>query len=295
MSITHLADALYAEPPEDLLYHYTSLEALTKIVESGCLYATDVQFFSDASERKHTADILRGQIARQKGVRSSNSTMLSQLLVWVSERLTRGHMQFVASFSTDGNLLSQWRSYCPQGKGVSIGFRPEVIIQAARAQEFHIGKCIYDGGRQQELAKSILSKIEEAAERLAENTDTSKRHPSQSFHDVFEEVEGDLLRIAALIKHESFNEEKEWRVVSSIITDYVQAPIKYREGRSMLIPFIEFSLRANAADPLPFEHVILGPTPNPDSSQTSLSRFLSKYGANPKNGVLYCQIPYREH
>ena len=295
MSITQLAEDLYAAQPTEVLYHYTSLDALTKIVSSGCLYATDIGFFNDASEMKHAADILRAHIAQRIEDQAPNSRLLIQLREWVSERLTGGHMQFVVSFTTDGNLLSQWRSYCQHGKGVSIGFLPDVISQAANVQSFRVGKCIYDNNVQRSLVGNILSEIEKLAEIRGENTDPTKRHPSQSYHGVFEEVEEDILRIAALLKHGKFNEEQEWRVVSPITSNYVQAPIKYREGKSMLIPFMEFSLRAGTTQQLPLEHVFLGPTPSANNSMTSLSQFLSKYGANPKKGLEYCQIPYREH
>jgi DUF2971 family protein len=295
MSIAQLADELYVEQPAEVLYHYTSLGALAEIVASGCLYATDIRFFSDAAEMKHAADILGIYIAQRIEAHATNSRLFSQFRQWVLERLTGGHMQFVVSFTENGNLLSQWRSYCPHGKGVSIGFAPELLTRAATAQGFHVGKCIYDNEAQRSLMESILTDIESLAETRGENTDPSKRHPSQSFHDVFEEVENDLLRIAALLKHGAFSEEEEWRAVSPITRNYVHAPIKYREGRTMLIPYIEFSLRGDVSSRLPLDHVYLGPTPSANNSMTSLSRFLSKYGANPMHGVTYCQIPYREH
>lgn len=155
-------------------------------------------------------------------------------------------------------------------------------------------KCVYDNQTQQDLVKSVLSGIEHVVERLGENMDRSQRDPSQSFHDAFVEVENDLLRIAALMKHGGFEEEREWRVVSTPISNYVQAPIRYREGRSMLIPFLEFSLRNEVSGQIPIEHIWLGPTPNPKNSMASLSQFLSKHGVNPDMGVEYCQIPYRE-
>lgn len=295
MSIAQLTESLYAEQPAEVLYHYTSLGALMKIVEAGCLHATDIGFFSDAAEMRHAADILRIYISQRIEAQSPKSKLLSQFREWVSERIAGGHMQFVVSFTANGNLLSQWRSYCPHGRGVSIGIRPEIICRAATAQSFRVGKCIYDNGAQRQIVETIISEVEKLAESRGENTDPSKRHPSQSFHDVFEEVEGYLLCIAALLKHGKFDEEREWRVVSPIITNYVKNPIKYREGRSMLIPLIEFSLRGDGSAQLPLEHVYLGPTPSIGNSMTSLSRYLSKYGANPKQGVTYCQIPYREH
>lgn len=295
MPLAQLRENLYAEQPTEVLYHYTSLGALMKIVASGCLRATDIGFFSDAAEMKHAADILRIYISQRIEAQSPRSKLLFQFREWVSERIAGGHMQFVVSFTANGNLLSQWRSYCSHGKGVSIGIRPDAICRAAAAQSFRVGKCVYDNGTQRDIAGTIISEVEKLAESRGENTDPSKRHPSQSFHDVFEELEDDLIRIAALLKHGKFSEEQEWRVVSPIISNYVKHPIKYREGRYMLIPFMEFSLCAEGSAQLPLEHVYLGPTPAIGNSMTSLSRYLSKYGANPTRGVTYCQIPYREH
>ena len=114
------------------------------------------------------------------------------------------------------------------------------------------------------------------------------------FNDVFEEIEGDLLRVAALLKHPGFSEEDEWRAVSPITSNYVEAPICHREGRSMLLPYIRFALPKAEGGALAIEHAFLGPTPNAGQPMTSLSRYLSKYRANPTKGLTYCQIPYRD-
>ena len=121
----------------------------------------------------------------------------------------------------------------------------------------------------------------------------TKSHPTQSFYHVFEEIEVDLLRVAALLKHPAFYEEQEWRAVSPIITNYVEAPLEYREGSSMLLPAGRFYLPQSPDKKLLLEHVYLGPTPNPNHSMNSLGMYLSKQGASPRKGLTYCQIPYR--
>ena len=293
MTLAALAHDLYAEQPQTTLYHYTSLSGVMGIVESGSLRATDIRFFNDAAEMKHTADLLRTAIALRGEESISNPRLLVQLQEWLSHRLTDGHMLNVACFTANGNLLSQWRSYCPTTKGASLGFLPEKISSAGTNQSFQVGKCVYDAKTQQKLAQKILETIEEVAQRRGENMDPSKRDPSNSFHDVFEEIEDDLLRVAALLKHPSFYEEQEWRTVSSVMTNYVEAPIEYREGPSMLVPFVKFHLPEAPDRRLDIEHVFLGPTPNVTNSMTSLSRYLSKKGASPRRGIQYCQIPYR--
>lgn len=290
MTIANLAAQLYAEQPKQTLYHYTSLTGVMGIVESRSIRATDIRFFTDAAEMKNTVDILCNDIAQRINNGCANPGLLNQFREWLSHRITDGHMLYVACFTVNGNLLSQWRSYCPPAKGVSLGFLPDQIISTANRQSFQVGKCVYDPKMQRKVAAAILDAIEKLAETRG---DSSKRHPSQSFHDVFEEVEADLLRIAALLKHPSFHEEEEWRVVSSVMTNYVEAPIEYREGPSMLVPFLKFGLPQASDRRLDIEHAFIGPTPSINNSMTSLSRYLSKMSSSPRRGITYCEVPYR--
>jgi hypothetical protein len=285
---------LYAERPTEILYHYTSLAGLMSIVESKSLYATEIRYFNDAAEMEQTATLLRNEISKRLEQEGTNKKLLDQLYQWISHRLTNGYMLFVVSFTASGNLLSQWRGYCQNGKGVSIGFLPEDIRQSAELQHFRMGRCRYEINEQIKLAAEIIDSIITLAYLRGENIDPSKRHPSNSFHDIFEEVEPDLISIAALLKHPGFKEEKEWRAVSAVKSNYITEPICYREAASMLTPFIHFSLPKTTSGSLAIEHAFLGPTQNINLSMKSLSQFLSKYGGNPRNGLVYCQIPFRD-
>lgn len=294
MAIKEIAEALYAANPDKTLYHYTSLKGLLGIIKSQSFWASDIRYFNDAAEMKHTADLLRNEISRRLEQGEGNYKLLSQFREWISHRITDGHMIFVTSLTANGNLLSQWRGYCPLGKGVSVGFKPDIISRCANKQTFLIGKCIYNITAQNDIIKQIIQEIEILVTSMGENTDPSKRHPTQSYHDVFEAVEADLLRIAAILKHPSFEEEEEWRAVSPVLTNYVKSPIEYREGISMLIPYIEFRLVPDGESTMVIQHVFLGPTPNNNLSMSSLSRCLSKKGVSPKGGITACQIPYRQ-
>jgi len=294
MSIKEIAESLYSESPKKTLYHYTSFNGLLGIIKSQSLWASDIQFFNDSAEMQHTKNLLNNEISQCLKQGEHDSKLLNQFRDWISHRITNGNMLFVVSLTANGNLLSQWRGYCPIGKGVSVGFNPTIISLCANRQSFLIGKCIYNNAVQNKIIKNIIKNVKKLANERGENTNPSKRHPSQSFHDIFEEIEDDLLRVAAILKHPSFKEEEEWRVVSPVITNYVKSPILYREGISMLIPYLEFSLISDNDLTMNIQHVILGPTPNNKLSITSLSRFLSKNGVSPKDGLETCQIPYRE-
>ncbi len=294
MTIKELADSLYSSIPENTLYHYTSFSGLLGIVKSKALWASDIRFLNDAAELKNTADLLQNEISRRLLIGQGNPTLLNQFRDWLSHRITDGGMLFVISLTPNGNLLSQWRGYCPFGNGISIGFNPTMISQCANTQSFQIGKCIYDNEMHTTISKKIIDVIESLAFDKGENKVASKRHPTESFYDIFEGIEQVLLRIAAILKHPSFKEEEEWRIVSPIFTNYVESPINYREGVSMLLPYIEFSLIQEGVTKIEIQHIFLGPTPNNNLSMTSLSRYLSKARVSPKEGVTACGIPYRE-
>jgi hypothetical protein len=291
MSIDQISAELFAARPGKTLFHYSSIAALDGITEAKGLFATDIHYFNDAAELRHFMHLLHADIARRLENSSQDQDVLQQFREWTSDRLPDGNMVFVTSFTENGNLLSQWRGYCPAGKGVSIGFGPDLVTRCANEQAFRLGRCIYDLGRQQQVVARVLDEVLKLA-RERGGAGPREKHPTQSFHKAFEEIEDALLQIGALMKHPSFKEEEEWRAVSPIMANYVEAPIKYREGASMLIPYVIFSLRDGGNDWLRFAHVIVGPTPNRNLSMNSVSRFLAKRSSGQLS-VEYCGVPFR--
>lgn len=293
MTISDIANSLYTTEPDTVFWHYTSLSGIKGIVDSKTIYATDARFLNDASELNHLRDLLTYEINQRLRNHPPSERMLLQLKEWISHRVGSGGILFIASFSANGNLLSQWRGYCPSGKGVCIAFDPHELVSASRDQQFTIGKCIYAWDQKTQILSSLLDEIEALAIRMGEVTDTGKRHPLNSYHDVFESIEDDLLRVACLFKDPAFREEEEWRIVSPVVSNYVEAEIEYREGISMLVPFIRFQLPKGDDEKVHLFQVMVGPTPNPDQSITSLSRFLSKYASRATLSVSTSEIPYR--
>jgi hypothetical protein len=292
--IQDITARLYADRPRETLYHYTTLKGLLGIVSSRCLWASDIRYMNDSAEMKHAADLIKKDIARRIAEGHPNPKLLNQFQYWVGHRIDHGHMLFSASFRSNGNLLSQWRGYSTHGKGVSIGFDPGLLLECARGQSLQVARCIYDPPEQERLVGQVVDAVEALAGEHGECTDRALRPPDQSYHDIFDRVESDLLRIAAVLKDPSFKEEEEWRVVSPVLTDFAQAPIRFREGTSMLVPYLEFRLTTEPDAPLTLEHLYLGPSPNSSISMNSLELYLARNGIRPTSGISYCQIPYRQ-
>ncbi len=291
--IRDITSKLYSDIPQERLYHYTNFTGLLGIVDRHALWASDIRCMNDSAELKHAADLIRTEITRRIGAGHEQPNLLNQFLDWVTHRITNGHMLFAASFRANGNLLSQWRGYSRLGKGVSLGFDPNYILRCAEHQSFQIGKCIYSCESQARLISQVIDAVETLAKEHDTDCKNRKIAVDQSYHSVFQMIESDLLRIAAVLKHPSFREEEEWRIVSPVVTDYVKAPVLFREGASMLVPYIEFNLMTQNNAPISLEHLFLGPTPNITISMNSLNMFLSKNGIRPDKGISYCQIPFR--
>lgn len=283
--ISAIASELYADFPQETLYHYTTFNGLLGIVRSHTLWASDVRYMNDSAELTHTADLIRSEITRRITIGHPRPYLLNRFLDWVKHRITNGHMLFGASFRANGNLLSQWRGYAGVGKGVSIGFDPDYILRCAARQDFRIGRCIYDPDTQRHLIAQVVDTVEQLDDA------TNSAHD----HRMFAHIESDLLRIAAVLKHPSFQEEEEWRLVSPVITDYMSAAVRFREGTSMLVPYIEFPFLPADGRPIGLKHVFLGPTAHNNIAMNSLKLFLCKHAIAPTQGISYCQIPYRQY
>jgi len=281
--IHQISHRLFAERPTDLLYHYTSLSGFIGIVESQVLRASDIRYMNDSAELKHTIHLLHEEISTRLSQGCEQTKLLNQLAQWLDHRIVSGPMLFGGSFRANGNLLSQWRGYSVHGKGISLGFNPDYIMACADAANFRVGKCIYDINEQKTLAAAIVDAILALAQQ---------QNSRDYFEPVFEQVEGELLAIAAILKHPSFAEEQEWRIVSPVISTIAERPIYFREGKAMLVPYYAFALHLQG-QAMQLHHVFVGPTNNNDLSMNSVKLFLAQKQMLPAAGIEYCQIPFR--
>ncbi|MGH1485361.1 MAG: DUF2971 domain-containing protein [Cellvibrionaceae bacterium] len=278
--IGSISESLYADSPDELLYHYTTIKGFQGIIDNGYLWASDVRYMNDSAELQYIVQLLRWKIEPNE----KNALLLNQFADWIANRITNGHMVFAASFRANGNLLSQWRGYSRVGKGISIGFKGVDIKALAQHSEFKLGRCIYQREQQELLIDRVISSLLS----MSQSFDLESDHSREAF---FKSIEVDILRVAVLLKHPSFAEEDEWRIVSPVVTDYLSAPVKFREGTSMLIPYYEFPLIKNSG--VPVEHLFVGPTPNSTLSLNSLRLYLRKKNILLGKEITYCDIPYR--
>ena len=111
--------------------------------------------------------------------------------------------------------------------------------------------------------KDILSRISEKAKLSL--------YEGHSKSDVGRMMFNEILKSAPQMKHLSFAEEHEWRLVTKLI-GFDEDRIQYGIRKSMLIPYLPLCIMREGR--LGFDHVMIGPNRNLDLAWSSTVRFL---------------------
>ncbi|UGQ47207.1 DUF2971 domain-containing protein [Massilia endophytica] len=189
---------------------------------------------------------------------------------------------FVFSLSEEDNLLSQWRSYTPHGKGVSIEIAPHVLKLIVAANRLKLGKCLYTDEDHSQVLLSLFEHLWGCYAQVEVKPVTT-----HAFRDFFQSKRGTILEALSLVKHGAFSEEREWRLIQC--HDDQSEKISFREGPTMLIPYTKILI---GEERRPFKSIRMGPSENPDLALASLLRFV---GQNQlAQSVIRSHIPYRK-
>ena len=266
-------DSFFSPTADRTLYHYTGIRGLLGIVDSRAVWASHIYYLNDSKEILHACEVLSHLLSyNDTAVDAAEREFIDQFQNWLATFRRDAFHIFVFSLSEERSLLSQWRSYTPHGKGVSLGFPPTVLDHVLSQPGFRIARCLYTDDEHRELMGSLVEKMLVTFRQRFPTMDTTRAHPSQKFHPFLEEFRNDLLQVLAIVKHSAFREEREWRIVSPYFPKYTVADVKFREGASMLLPYTELKLPDEGNL---FEEVILGPSQDTNLSFAALSAYLS--------------------
>jgi hypothetical protein len=270
-----------------------SITGLLGIVNEKILWATHLSYMNDGAELRYAVGLLRTRVLQlTDDAEGDRLRCLTQLAEWLQHGFIYNHLLFACSFMPNGNLLGQWRAYCPAGKGVSLGFDPNSLMESADDQRFQLVRCVYDIDAHWNLVDDILRVLVATADDLGE-APARERHPTQSYYSAFERHEDRLLSAFARIKHPSFTEEMEWRAVSRVSRELKDPSLRFREGPARLVPYWDFHLKANASGALDLDHVYVGPASEANLSFSAVAALLTNKGANPIHGLSASGAPWR--
>lgn len=174
--------------------------------------------------------------------------------------------------SEEGDLLSQWRGYADDGRGLSIGFRSdyfEKLSEAVRLRDEHgftLKKLAYDIDGQRSVAEDGFGKLKalielgafrpEDGSLLFPSSEEQKQVIQVATRDAHFQILGLMLRMFD-IKNPAFSEEREWRLVSFSHKSMQDAGMGHRACGDKIVPFLEFSFEDVGVPPI--ARVVLGP------------------------------------
>ena len=284
-----------AEPEQvpDIVYHYTSIDTMMKIVASESIWATSVCYLNDTSEQSHFLNLVRSRIPHIKFATSEEREAAESFL-----NVQEGgfaNRPFIASFSAEADSLPQWRSYCNAGNGVAIGFSSNCLRRATiKTDKSTPPFTRFDRVRYPDASNGypeIDAEIIEQLETVKMTIEVMKitdavTASSLTLSELFRFM---LLEHACFRKSASFRSENEYRlVVDTIIPRYDL--LRYRTTRSCMIPYLDLKIphyeEGHDKDPdfqlsnpsmggfdRFIKRVVVGPTPHKDLTLETVRAF----------------------
>ncbi len=271
---------------KQIVWHYTSGDALINIVQSGSLYSTQVSCLNDRTEVRYGESLLRNAFieVQKQDHQQEEAELLKQLIeesATNSEKPPAPSDFFVACFSSERDDLSQWRAYGGGENGYAIAFGLGGFFNRGTSVVFRVN---YD----KELHISLAAKTAEATleffrEGLDARTGQDTSQWAAEFRGEWFRV---LNRIAPMVKDPAFKSENEYRIVHT----YVQAElrqIRFRQKQSLMSMHLPLFFPPSTdvkSSALPIIEVMVGPSRHKETSRLSALVLLQQ------NGYFNCSI-----
>lgn len=287
-----------AFPQGKSLYHYTDSHALLGILRDKAIWASDYRYLNDASEMRRGEEIVQEMaetLAKTTNVRVHRWVLDSFAHHHRTDSLTQGSGVFVASFSEEGNLLSQWRAYGANGAGYSIGFS-NLKLPDREVEDSLVGvelfQCVYDEHEFRELVRARFAKVLATLDRNIEQHGIDE----SSIHALGGSAIAHMLRgvcsVIPRLKHAAFVEEREWRLVAMTLSKREHEILKFRGSARGMIPYLPLEL-CDEGSQLALSSICVGPTQNPEVGRQTCAALLSSLKYAGDKLATESGIPYR--
>lgn len=282
-----------------MIYHYSDANALRSIIENKELWLTGHEYMNDVQEFDDGFQLLKVKI-REYFVSANIASHVQAIIEHIISRLETT-LAFSCSFSNEPDLLSQWRSYCPEDGGFSIGFDQKTLSNSvsfpgSSSNMRNFENCIYEP---EEKLRQALLYAEHCTNGLFEQMANGRS--SGAYYVTFLS----LLTFCLRCKNEHFREESEVRLFTyahnsmeliqvSDGSDFVpqslfaEEKISFRTNKNIFTPYIKQKFDISAV-----KEVYIGPCKNYDTVLKGLTLFLRSQGLHDQVVVRKSDIPFR--
>ena len=270
--------------PTKTLYHYTNAIGLLGILE-GRIWASSAYHLNDSGEFRYATSLIAERV--QQRLKAENRAVNKKYdeVLYVLQEMPHPIQVYVASFSEEGDLLSQWLTYPRAQTGYAIGLSPQQF-DLARTDGFQLVPCVYDRQEQYRLADAIIDAWLEL---------------SSSGEDFERAMQENILTAAAAIKHPGFEQEAEWRLIKIEVVGAGQSKsVSFRPGRNGLVPYLRAPLTPDSECLKPAS-IHIGPNEDMQAATAALLTLLDAKSFFPSNSlfpipgvpVICSKTPYR--
>ena len=271
------------------VFHYTDQAGFLGIVRDKALWASDLRYLNDSREYLVGFERISAELTAMTVGDKDLATIVDEALSLATIETAMGVS--VASFSLAQDSLSQWRAYGSGSGGICIGFDSVKLAESILRTGSYIGAVRYSQAEQSDVVGKVCAEIVGDARNVVAGKTHPKRFASRCTLSV--------QLACALMKHEKFAEEQEWRmVVWSQLPPFCKADV--RPGKSTLIPYISVHLDVvynhaardmEFSNELPLETVWIGPTPHPTLAVRGAESALDMVGETAT--VKVSEVPFR--
>ena len=209
-------EAYYPPSPiyEKTLFHYTTGHGLEGITKSKSLWASAARYSNDLSEVRYACDlalpVIDEMMLEFKG--NDHRRFFDVLRLCFSTPEWADQDAFMVSFCETADLLSQWRGYGP-GNGYAIGFDlvKERAVQMTTTQRIRL--LLRQVDYELESQKKSLTKFLHNGGSLLSKMLTAYKS-DEVLPIVLARVRYSLAEWMYTIKHPTFNQEHEWKLLA---------------------------------------------------------------------------------
>lgn len=279
----------------EMIYHYCSLEAFLRIIESKSILLTNLRFMNDTQEHLWLRGIAVEVIDQMKRESAGFDQEFAECLKAELGNDDEFVDIYCACFSKERDLLSQWRAYAADGGGIAVGFRVdhfhEMLEQLTQLDDPKhcpaLEVVVYERGEQERIVRDILSlKRQEAGNVLRLGCVASVRAKSPKLRQAGARwIQRDWIwRAAARCKNPAFREEGEMRIIywpdATAKAKRALSGPEYRVGRNTIVPYYSLPILTDTLHPL--ARIVFGPKCDRRLTEPVARKLLEQTGFDTK-------------
>ena len=261
---------LFQRKPPRHLFHYTDLEAVKGIFTSKSLWLSKFTSSNDISEIRLAITHFQAFVEKEaRDVAADEAKLLRD-----AARQLEGYRRInicLASFCEENDLLSQWRSYGNDGRGVALGFDSKSLAGIAKRHELSLYRCVYAPKEHERIAADLVAMLLKSFRARKPRTAGQRDELLAQFHSLF-------LHVAPVIKDHRFGEEREWRLVSQALPVDDDAMIAVLKGNQASVKYVVKLTHGSRNHSDVISRVTIGPTLDPYNVSDAIELLAARQG-----------------